>query len=63
MFSVHCPRHGGPVLLGPTDIVSIGPGPQRGFTVAYRCTCGHEGRWSAAGDDAACEPACLGGSR
>jgi hypothetical protein len=57
MFSVPCPRHGREVLLGPTDVVSIGPGPDGGFIIGYRCTCGHEGRWPASSDDVACEAA------
>ena len=57
MFSVHCPRHRQRVLLGPADIVSIGPGPDGGFTLGYRCSCGHEGLWPVPGDDAACEAA------
>ena len=45
MFSVHCPRHQSRVLLGPSDIVVIGPAPDGGFAIGYRCTCGHEGHW------------------
>jgi hypothetical protein len=57
MFSVHCPRHRRRVLLGPGDIVSIGPDAGGGFTLGYRCTCGYEGRWSVPGDAAACDAA------
>ncbi|MEW6473044.1 MAG: hypothetical protein AB1679_12305 [Actinomycetota bacterium] len=45
MFSVHCPRHGREVLLGPSDIRSLGPAPDGGFTIGYRCSCGYEGYW------------------
>ena len=46
MFSVHCPRHRHAVLLGPSDILSIGPAaPGGGLTIGYRCTCGYEGQW------------------
>jgi hypothetical protein len=44
MFSVHCPRHGRVVLLGPSDIVTIGPADGGGFVLGYRCTCGYEGQ-------------------
>ena len=57
MFSVHCPRHRRRVLLGPTDIVSIGPAPDGRFTLGYRCTCGHEGDWPVPDDAAASEAA------
>ena len=42
MFSVHCPRHRSNVLLGLDAIQRIEHGPD-GLTIAYRCTCGHEG--------------------
>ncbi|HEV7865578.1 MAG TPA: hypothetical protein VGR20_22965 [Acidimicrobiia bacterium] len=45
MFSVYCPRHRGSVLLGPSDIIALAPGCAGGFQIAYRCSCGHEGRW------------------
>jgi hypothetical protein len=45
MFSVRCPRHGREVLLGPSDILSLGPDPDGGFTIGYRCSCGYEGEW------------------
>ena len=45
MFSVHCPRHGRVVLLGPTDMVTLGPAAGGGFVLGYRCTCGYEGQW------------------
>jgi hypothetical protein len=57
MFSVHCPRHRRRVLLGPTDIISVGPGPDGGFTLGYRCTCGHQGLSSVPGDGAGREAA------
>jgi len=47
MFSVRCPRHRRWVLLGPADIVAIGPAPGGGFAIGYRCSCGYEGRWPA----------------
>ena len=57
MFSVDCPRHRHRVLLGPADIVSIDPCPDGGFTIGYRCTCGHEGLRPIPSEDAACEAA------
>jgi len=45
MFSVHCPRHGGVVLLGPADILTLGPDGGGAFALGYRCTCGYEGQW------------------
>jgi hypothetical protein len=48
VFSVRCPRHRRWVLLGPSDIVTIGPGPHGGFGIGYRCTCGYEGQWPPA---------------
>lgn len=49
MFSVRCPRHGRVVLLGPSDIRSIGPSlPDGGLAIGYRCTCGYEGQWPPA---------------
>jgi hypothetical protein len=45
MFSVSCPRHRRVVLLGPSDILSIGPAlPDGGLAIRYRCTCGYEGQ-------------------
>lgn len=49
MFSVRCPRHRRAVLLGPSDILSIGPtSPEGGLAIRYRCTCGYEGQWPPA---------------
>lgn len=49
MFSVRCPRHERVVLLGPSDILSVGPPlPEGGLAIGYRCTCGYEGRWPPA---------------
>jgi hypothetical protein len=45
MFSVHCPRHRREVLLGPSDLLSLSPNTDGGFTIGYRCTCGYEGEW------------------
>lgn len=45
MFSVRCPRHRRWVLLGTSDIVSLGPAPNGGMVIGYRCTCGYEGQW------------------
>jgi hypothetical protein len=33
------------VLLGPSNILSLGPAPDGGFTIGYRCSCGYEGHW------------------
>jgi hypothetical protein len=33
------------VLLGPSDILTIGPAPDGGFAIGYRCPCGYEGHW------------------
>jgi hypothetical protein len=45
MFSVYCPQHRRSVLLGPSAIVALGLACAGGFEIAYRCSCGHEGRW------------------
>jgi len=45
VLSVHCPRHRRWVLLGPSDMMTIGPGADGGFAIGYRCTCGYEGHW------------------
>ena len=53
MFSVHCPRHGRVVLLGPADILTLRAAAGGGFVLGYRCTCGYEGVWpSVAGEEA-----------
>jgi hypothetical protein len=45
MFSVRCPRHGRQILLDSSDILSLTPDPEGGFTIGYRCSCGYEGYW------------------
>ena len=51
MFAVRCPRHRRRVLLGTADIRSLDPGPDGGFVIGYRCSCGYEGRWPEGQDD------------
>ena len=46
MFSVHCPRHGTEVLLGPNRIRGIEPVDGR-LTVRWECYCGHHGAHDA----------------
>jgi lysyl-tRNA synthetase class I len=48
VFSVRCPAHGRWVLHDATDILSLEPAPGGGFTIGYRCSCGHEGQWPPA---------------
>ncbi|HEY8524303.1 MAG TPA: hypothetical protein VIL48_05025 [Acidimicrobiales bacterium] len=43
MLSVHCPRHGQPVLLGHRQIRGI-DGRGDDLTVCWVCWCGYEGR-------------------
>jgi len=42
MFSVHCPRHGTSVLLGPDQIVRI-VNTALGIELHWRCWCGEVG--------------------
>jgi hypothetical protein len=42
MMSIHCPRHGGEVLVGPRQILGI-EGRGRDLTVRWACVCGHHG--------------------
>jgi hypothetical protein len=42
MFSVHCPRHGGEVLLTERHIVSLDSAGDH-LTVRWICWCGHRG--------------------
>jgi hypothetical protein len=42
MMSIHCPRHGREVLVGPGQILGI-EGQGRDLTVRWVCACGHEG--------------------
>jgi hypothetical protein len=42
MFSVHCPNHGGRVLLSEEAILSLEL-VEGGIDLHYRCTCGYEG--------------------
>jgi hypothetical protein len=51
MFAVHCPRHGRQVLLGISDLRSLDPAPDGGFSIGYRCTCGYEGLWPPASSE------------
>ena len=44
MFSVFCARHGRPVLLPLSRIVSVHNGPE-GIDVHFRCSCGEAGVW------------------
>jgi hypothetical protein len=43
MFSVHCPRHGGEVLLSERHIVGLGPSTDGRMTVRWVCWCGYRG--------------------
>jgi hypothetical protein len=47
MFAVYCPYEDARVLLGPTRIVAVEHGSD-GFTIHYRCWCGHEGAHTVA---------------
>jgi hypothetical protein len=42
MMSIHCPRHGREVLVGPSQILGI-EGRGRDLTVRWACVCGHHG--------------------
>ena len=42
MMSIHCPRHGGDVLVSPRQIVAI-DGRGADMTVRWVCACGHHG--------------------
>jgi hypothetical protein len=42
MMSIHCPRHGREVLVGPRQILGI-EGRGRDLTVRWACVCGHHG--------------------
>lgn len=44
MLSVHCPRHGSPVLLSYLNVEEM-RNTTSGIQVTYRCTCGHRGTW------------------
>lgn len=44
MFAVHCPAHGGRVLIW-TSLVEAVRNVAGGIEVDYRCTCGHRGTW------------------
>jgi len=41
-MSIHCPRHGREVLVGPRQILGI-EGRGRDLTVRWACVCGHHG--------------------
>ncbi len=42
MFTVHCPRHGARVLLGPRSIEALVNRPD-GLELSWRCHCGARG--------------------
>ena len=42
MFTVYCPRHRSPVLLGARSVTSVVNTPD-GIVVEWRCRCGAEG--------------------
>lgn len=42
MFTVHCPSHGGRVLLGPRSITGF-TNTDNGIVVDWRCSCGATG--------------------
>jgi hypothetical protein len=42
MFSVYCPRHQSPVLLGSRSVTALVNTPD-GIVVEWRCRCGAEG--------------------
>jgi hypothetical protein len=44
MFAVHCPAHGGRVLIW-TSLVEAVRNVADGIEVDYRCTCGYRGTW------------------
>lgn len=48
MFSVRCPRHRRWVLLDTSAIRALDAAPDSGFSIHYRCSCGHEGVWPEA---------------
>ena len=45
MFSVHCPRHGGEVLLPESHISSL-RNSVAGIEVRWVCYCGHRGAFT-----------------
>ena len=55
MFAVWCDGHGARVLLSGSSIEAVANGPD-GVAVRWRCTCGHEGVWTARSETTACTP-------
>ena len=51
MFSVHCPRHGSPVLLTRRNTIGFSNGPN-GPVLRWRCECGQEGTLDGRGSHA-----------
>lgn len=45
MFAVHCPAHGGRVLIWTSLVEAVRNLAGGGIEVDYRCTCGHRGTW------------------